>query len=370
MKKWNLKVLFGEDDDASRGLYQVAAGAVTGCEEHAGSVRPRVTSVSEADHDDDFNSFEVLVELAPGISLFVQDGDPYGRDDDGDDAEDDAKRVVTEVEESLAACMPRMQLVSETLQSVRHRARQLLSAWQKDGIAVRLLDVHLAQLSYWRSREEPAVVVLLEALDDRLLPQTMPIQLESIDDLEMELRNLRDRVTARHGRRIELTAQGASGRISQLALNAIGHFGDVATTIRRFADEPRFWLPDGTVVIMQDGHVEADPGVGDATIECSGDWITARSLFVPAALLARSVGRPVTQLLDHPFLSDEMIVQETASGLSNEGGPSVRVKVHMPQLLFCSTSGTVWPAAAEEREQAPQLPADQGKVVAFPGRRK
>lgn len=73
-----------------------------------------------------------------------------------------------------------------------------------------------------------------------------------------------------------------------------------------------------------------------------------------------AIGRPVTEFIEHRFLSRDMSVLKAEWSLDHTGERRLHVDLAMPLRLFCSTTGRVWDAAHDGR--------NKGNVVPF-GRR-
>lgn len=335
---------------------------------HPGS--PDLLHVGVHDGEDDWSLYEVLLKLAPGVEIAIKSGLPEDLDPDMTDEELDAVEVEAQdnvlnlVEETVQACMPRLDRLADIVHEARLEARRLLAEWNRRGEQVRLVDVHLAPFDHWRGEDEPALVILIEAVGARLIPEIIEVQLETPDKMVAELSDLREPIAARCLRGAELMAKGANGTISRLALNAIDSYGDRDATIRRFAAEWRFWLSDDTALMVENGDVNAWSGRANEPIEWYPNRIRADADLVDDARLGSAIGRPVTDLLDHEFLSDDIIVTGVSSE-ADEERTRINIWLDMPRLLFCSISGRTWSDEGTPLVSAVSDVADGGNVVAF-----
>lgn len=319
---------------------------------------PRLVSIAaHADQDDDIHQYEVVVELAPGVVLPAECGlmesvreygeQPYGVDD-----------IVEWTMEGVEACLPILDGLSDRLDEVRRHARRVIGRWSKDGIQSHLIEARLAPHDAWRGSGSPAFTLMVEGLDERLLPVADDVHVAQAGSVEDSLREFRHGLAVRLATRAELAINGASGTVDQLALNAIAHFGDVAETLRRFGREWRFWLPDSTCLLMRDGDVTAGNGKADPDLHLGARSVTVVGKRLPETVLVAATGRPVTEIVTHPFLSDDMTVIEALSE-DEDGLPSVTFRLAVRRWFFCSATGRRWPEEEAEAHGAP------GNVVAL-----
>lgn len=303
--------------------------------------RPRLLSIGAyVDDDDDIHQHEVVVELAPGVTLPVECGLVESVLEYGDEpctAED----IVEWTMEGVEACMPKIDVLSDALHDARRRARNVIGSWARDGIQSRLVDARLAPYDAWRGSADPAIRLLVESLNERLQPATAEIQLGCAPMLENALHEFRSELALQLAARAELASHGASGTIDQLALNAIAQHGDVAATLRRFDAEWRFWLPDATALIIRDGEVTAGNGDVNPVLHLGRGSVTISGVQVPETSLVAATGRPATDIVVHPFLSADMTVREASSSFV-DGTPAVTLRLDVPRWFFCVATGRTW----------------------------
>ena len=318
---------------------------------------PRLLSIGAyVNGDDEIHQHEVLVELAPGVTLPVECG-LVESVLEYVDAPCTAEDVVEWTMEGVEACMPMLDVLSDALHEVRVRARRVIGSWTRDGIQSRLVEARLAPYDAWRGSADPAITLLVEGLNERLQPATGEIQLGNASMLEDGLHEFRNELALQLAVRAELASHGASGTIDQLALNAIAHHGDVAATLRRFGAEWRFWLPDATALIIRDGEVIAGSGDVNPGLHLGRGTVTVTGVQVPETALVAATGRPATDIIDHPFLSTDMTVVEASSSMVDRT-PAVTFRLDVPRWYFCAATGRIWRADAGDG----QLPGnDRGE---------
>lgn len=311
------------------------------------------------DENRDCHRWEVDVELTPGVVLPIEYGLVESMNEEWDDLATDEEGVVGYVIRGVEACMPMLGRLSTALHDIRVTARAAVAAWSEHGLTSRVADVHLAPYEHWQGNDKPEFRVSIDSLDDRLEPTVETIETWTEQGLPALLEEVRAGFAYRKAARDRLAGLGATGDISQLALNAIGEFGDTAAALRRFQSEWRFWLPDDTAIVMTNGEVNAGNGSSDldAAVQWQRNGVSIAEHLVPDRDLAVAVGRPVTDLIEHDYLSSDMKVLKTSWTANDLGRRWLFVELAMPRRLFCSVSGRVWDPA----ETAPE----GGNVVPF-----
>jgi hypothetical protein len=345
-------------------ILEVVVGVVDAFEEFATGT-PRLLSIGQDDADHDRHQFEALVGLTPGTLLPVECGLIEGSLDRSDREEPaDSADLLELILEGGTACMPIVPQLADIIHGMRIHARRVVADWNAAGIPTRLIDVRLAPYDHWRGRTEPTLRVLIENLNGSLTVEPLEISLETSDDIEKEMGAWREMVATGYASRISMAASGATGTIDQLAINAIAHFGDVEHAMHRLASEDSFRLPDGTVIFAMNGHVHAGNDDPDDHVEWAGRHISVRSTYLPAEQLVHAIGRPLSELLELNFLSDDIVVVK-ASCLLTDGQPVLTIEVDMPRQLFCSASGRIWDDVEDGLARRPVEQPTGGTVIPF-----
>jgi len=358
MKNWTAVEILS-DDEAPMELRLAAAGIVTAFDDDG---YPYLASISCLDDEDDEVRYRAVVELASGMTIATEYGLPEDAEYGGIDPEEDTELLRSWVVQGASICMRILPQLADELHDQLLRTRRIIAAWARDGIHARLVGVELAPFDYWVGSTTPATSIKIEGPTERFPSEVIEISVETPDQLESQLAECREDVEAANATWLELAELGATGRIDRLALNAIAHHGDTATTLRRFNTEWRFWLPDDTAMIMRYGRVTAGTGDPHSTVDWRRDSVVISRLHVPATTLVAGIGKPVTALIDHPFLTDDIIVTDAKSFIE-DGVQYVSVDLDVPQFIFCSTSGRVWEAGVDVTATADLEAADSSSNV-------
>lgn len=340
MKHWTVESVFWEPE-ASETIRDATAAIIAEFEAITTNGYPRIVSVSSGGDDDDAGfQHAFVVELAPGVVMPIECGLLESvREGWGDPL--DVGDIVDLTMEDVLACMPRVDQLSDAIHSARVTVRRIIGGWASEGIQARLIDVTLARYAVWQELDDPKLVFVVEGLDHLLRPTAQEINLHASSPLTVDLEFFKSYLSRQLCKRADLAKHGASGSIDQLALNAIAHFGDVETSLRRFEAEQIFWLPDDTAISMRDGEVTAGNGGMSPSLLIGHRSVTIDNVSLPETTLVAAIGRPITAIVEHHFLSENMIVTEGFSAVEDDR-PSVTLHFDMPQWLFCSTTGRIW----------------------------
>ena len=304
--------------------------------------RPTVCSIRIGAGQRDYHDFEVEIELAPGAILAVRYQSVDEEDRRPDNLENErgtvAWHVVDRVRElrSLGT-----DTLADLLHDLRVRARKTFARWSAEGTHVRLADVRLVQSEYSCREDALNVEVRLTDLDDRLRPFVAALEVDRPEDLEATLATLRADMDARFANQAALARQGADGFVDRLVLNAIGQHWDVAATLRDIAAGQAFGLSEELTVYTINGHVQCHGRPPGREFSWNRNSIILDGRSLPQTTVVALRDRPVTDLIQHPVLSDDMIVTDVTSTFDYDM-PSVRVYFEQPRLLFCGASGRVW----------------------------
>lgn len=306
----------------------------------------RVVRLGRADGfegDLDTCLYEATLELAPGVEVVIRDGSGDNRDPDAIDpgavtAAQDS--LLAGVERALFMAMPQIGSLGEAVHDARLMGRRILASMAGGSAKASLNAVRLTSPDHWSTNNGPEFIFHLDTIGTNLTAEVREVRVPSIDELHETLSKESADLERRHVRRRDLMALGATGTIDQIALNAIDHFGGREETIRRFGSEWRFWLRDGTALMIDDGCISSANGLPDQPVDWAGDWLSVENEQLKMDPY-RAIGRPVTEVVDHPFLSSDIIVTAANPAVRDHKGGAI-LTLHLPRKLFCFASGRVW----------------------------
>ena len=314
-----------------------------------GEQMPRMLAVATCETDADEHIYESFFELAPGVALSIA----YGSPDDFDGEEFPKWEAQSAAEEAATAIRSYLELgidrLSALLHDLRLRGRRIIAGTTDDCGTGRLVDLRLTA-SGWHVAGRCHVRLRLEGLDAHLKPAIGEIQVNDLDTFEADLQRWGRTMADRHAARRALALQGASGSIDLLTLNAISTFADPQAWIRSLARTVPPDSPDLITIFAEAEAYRSHGKDGSSALSWNRDKVHY-PMSLPATLLVAYTGRPITDLIEHPMLSEDMIVRDAASTIVGKDAV-LTVEIEQPRLLFCVDSGRTWrnpDAVPEER---------------------
>lgn len=312
-----------------------------------GEPYPTVKSIRIGAGLPDLHDFETEVELAPGaVAAFgYQSVDEEGRNPDA--LENEGGAVAWQIVDAakdlhgLGAGA-----LADLLHDVRVRTRRLLARWWADGVQATLLDARLVATEFWYVADGPIIELLLVVFDDRLLPTVHAVEIERPEDLEAELFARLPKFATGFAAPAALYREGADYMVDQLVLNCIARHCDVAKALRGIVSGEWYALSEDLSIYMTDGHLMCHGRSADGVLSWNRNSITMHGRLISDAMAVALHGRPISALVEHPVLTDDMTITEVVSG-TEFGVSSVRAEFIQPVLPFCGASGRTWTLDSE-----------------------
>lgn len=305
---------------------------------------PQVVSIRIGAGRHDKHDFEVEMAIVAGVAVAVryQSVNEEGRDED--DLENEGGSVAFHAAyaaKSLKACG--LAEVAEQFHNLRVSARKSLALWQIEGAQAQLVDIRLVWTEYNYEGDSPPMEMRIRCLDDTLRPMIETLTLSHPYDAEADLARLRPRIENCFRARTALAQQGASGMIDQLSINAISRYGTVEAALRTISAGYGCLFLGDTMAFWTAGLVQCngyDGSSRSSRLSWNRNSVTISGRSLPDTTLAALPGRPITDLVEHPILSSNMIITHVSNTL--DPGPSIRAELDQPRRLFCNVSGRVW----------------------------
>lgn len=211
--------------------------------------------------------------------------------------------------------------------------KQRLHRWRSVyGFNVHFEKSKLRWTEWGRVYDEVEHVYQIFSLDQTLQFSKMTFESLIYLDISDHLDKLFVDLLERHGAKAALDRIGADGSIDLLALRAAqADFPPEALFKQIARDTSDTYLNDL-------GHISIDRTLKSGTdIKFQGSSITIYGVDLPEAQRLRAIGEPVTKLVEHPYLTPEMIITKA----ENFPG-SFKLEFTQPRLYFCSLSGRYW----------------------------
>lgn len=140
---------------------------------------------------------------------------------------------------------------------------------------------------------------------------------------------------------VELGREGADGTIDALSVQVLLGEPSPELTLRSLRDELRLELTSGHSLFWNEGHVWSfDSGDLDR-LSWSRDAITIDGRRLTETASAAVLGKPITEVVQHPLLTDEMIIGSTSHAIES-GQVCAKIKLELPRYHFDSITGRYW----------------------------
>jgi len=227
--------------------------------------------------------------------------------------------------------------LSEMVRQVAEKARSCAAAARRAGQEVRVVNVRLATID-GGAGDAHAATVRLAVLGNALTTRPHVFQAITAEEVAEEFRGMARWQAPLGARKAELAAVGANGTIDPVSLAALPAYGmDVAklmSEVSRAADD---------VVVVGDGfRFVWDAGRAGASVPLAPGVRYGGGLIqfdaCPVKLGRDLVGRPVSDVLEHPWLPVDALI----TGANGEGGTKGHLRFTPQDLHFNVQSGAVW----------------------------
>jgi hypothetical protein len=226
------------------------------------------------------------------------------------------------------------------LDRVARAAKRMVGQARRRGLPVRLISVHLAEYGLWKEPHDAQFLVTIDALGPSLGRRALPMLIENIDALARMFAGEIETLEWRVAERDRLRGINADGMIDLIALNAMTRLGDPMPILRSMLDRDAMTLSHGLQLIWQDGLIisrrERLP-----EFEWTANRLTFYNLAVPEMVCVDAANRPVTDLVTHSELTDDILIRSVTN---QPDGQTVSVVLDVPVFLFNLELGRTWAA--------------------------
>ena len=265
---------------------------------------PRLTGATREDEGDGWAILEFVVEIREDLSLPVSALETEEGGDVGGVA-----RFVSDV-------LPHADGLETRLEAIRAAAERWIDAHA--DAEFRLTGWGLQVHEAWVEVELARFVIGIDLLGDDLRPTRHEFlaadERQALDELELTLPTQIRRAELRR----ELRALGASGHIDQMTVAVIRAHLPFEATLRRLGRAGCIWPMGGLTLAWSDGRVRSHGSAIDG-LTWDGSTLVLDGFALPETVATSAAGRPVTTVVDHPLLTDDMIVEQATSHVDDDG---------------------------------------------------
>lgn len=295
---------------------------------------PRLVAVTGSSPDYPAHSVDFVFEIGPDMMMLanfyspLEDHKPIGHE----------KRVADRIHENAVRASGVASQIRSALDHVSDFAKKLVANARSRGLPVQLISTHVAEYGRWTEPHDAQFLVTIETLGQNLRCSTLPLLVENIESLARMFETRMDALEWRVAERDRLRGMHADGLIDLIALNVMTGMGDPMPILRSMMDRHAMILSQGLQLIWQDGGIisrmERLP-----EFEWTDNRLTIYDLALPATVCAEAVNRPVTDLVSHSALTNDILVRSVAN---HPDGQSVSVVLEVPVFLFNVELGRIW----------------------------
>jgi len=157
-------------------------------------------------------------------------------------------------------------------------------------------------------------------------------------ELRKVLRNAGDEFARRAAAKRRLSAYGATGEIDLLAINLLKQKGDPQDQLRRL---PKKYPWEGDIGVKCGRAFARTTICGSPTVSIDGNEIRVYCTELPEARLVNAHDKPITDIVDSPLFSPEMIVIDARHERRNDS-TDVLFEIRQPRYFYCGSSGRIW----------------------------
>jgi hypothetical protein len=307
-----------------------------------------ILSVALEDSLPDYYKVEIEVRFSDEIKLIAVFDENWCGDHNCPLFIDDFNIAAAVVDSVEAYLNVGTSTLGSQIRSIRSLIGSSLQGWHAEGVNVRLVDIKL--LDAVRGDVPLRFQVTLGCLDELLRPDHHAMEVGGVHQVAAMLDGLRPTMKERFSMYAELREHGGDCFIDLLAANLIASRGSVASLLDDWLGGSAYPDLQGVTVFSENGRVRAHNGNASGDIDWNRDTVTIWNQTVPETALLHAIGRPVTDLIDHPLLSREMTI--VAADVGDESDPYLRVTFEQPLLLFTRATGKL----TRRNEGCRQLP--------------
>jgi len=231
--------------------------------------------------------------------------------------------------------------LSDKFDNARSGINKLLEQWSNDGDAqIDLLDLRISSKPYWQPVFDTSVQITVSCLGEALLPEKMHVQACCPEEAVAEVMELHEEIKTRTEAKARLESHGADGFIDLTALNSLLVGGSVKARSEDYL--PRLRDPDlhrDFGVKCGRLYLEATDS-SDARVNWCDGYIDIFDGEIPSTMHDSLPGKPITDLIEHPFLTSEIIIKDLQKFWYGED--YLRITFEQPCFYYSRKTGRFW----------------------------
>jgi len=301
---------------------------------------PRILSIDS--FDDDHYQFVVEITLPGGIIMEIDSRTSSGYTPVAEtlaEAWDEATELVSA---HIGNCAEiGFEKLNDEFVCARSGINKLFEQWSNDGDAhIDLVDLRISAEPFWENVFHTSVQITICCLSEALLPEKMHVQACCPEEAVAEVMEFHEEIKTRTEAKARLENHGADGFIDLTALNSLLAGGSVKARSEDYL--PRLCEPD----LHRDFEVKCGrlyleaTDSSDARVNWYAGYIDIFNLEIPSTMYDSLPGTPITDLIEHPFLTSEIIIKDLQKFWYGED--CLRITFEQPSFYYSRKTGRFW----------------------------
>lgn len=301
---------------------------------------PKILSITSSKYEIK-SSWVIEIQLPGGVIVDIDSHveDSYNAGPiDLASASDDAADLVLGIAEN---CETRgFEKLTDEINDAKLALTTLFRQWSNNTDShIHIVDLRIKTSEFLRDTLQTPIFLTISCLNDYLIPDEMNIEVWHPHNAVAEVIKFHAEIKTRLQAKARLKTQGADGFIDLIAMNSL-LLGDHAMA-----------RPENYLGILQEPNLHADYKIKsgrlylEATdmrydrINWHDGYINLYDLHIPSTMCDNLPGKPITDLIEHPFLTSEVIIK----GIERfYGGKYYKIAFEQPYFCYCRKTGYFW----------------------------
>ena len=302
---------------------------------------PQILSI-DSYHDDVHYQCEIEIQL-PGGVVIESDSHASFRGASGPETLAEASDEAAELVSDLVGYCAHVgfEKLTEKFDDARSGINKLFKQWSNNNDAhIHLVDLRIKTSQFLRDTLDTPILITISCLNNYLTPDDMYIEVSYPEAAVAEVMQMHAEMKSRTQAKARLERQGADGFIDLIAMNSL------------LLDDSAKARPESYIGILQKPHLHPDYKVEcgrlylEATdvhydhLEWGDGYVYIYDLQIPSTLCESLPGKPITTLIEHPYLTSEIKIKDIAK-LSYGPQPFI-ISFEQPYFCYCRKTGYFW----------------------------
>jgi hypothetical protein len=301
---------------------------------------PQILSIDS--YDDVHYQCEIEIQLPGGVVMEIDSRSSIRETSPPETLEVVSDEAAERVSDLVGNCAEiGFEKLNDKFDSARLGINKLFEQWSNDRDAhIDLVDLRLSSEPYWQNVFDTSVQITISCLSEALLPEKIRVKACCSEEAVAEVMQLHAEMKTRTHAKALLERQGADGFIDLIAMNSLlvtssvkARPEDYLPKLREPDPHPDFKAECGRL------YLEASDSY-DARLNWYDGYIEIYDLEIPSTLRDSLLGKPITDLIEHPFLTPEIIIKDLRKLCFGED--YFRITFEQPCFFYSRKTGRFW----------------------------